>query len=160
MRPTSPNSCLDSEKRTSELSRPVPVRLRQRSSARCECSHTPSLLTRVWNQQETSSSELVSQPCPLLRVDPNLSRIWTGKPRPVSMPAVSCSGPSDPSLVPGPPGRTGELISLDVSVVDVWAELLVCPLSRWVCGRSFWPTSCLSWCCVVLRPAASAQIPE
>lgn len=34
--PKSPNSCLDSER-----SRPVPVRLRQRSLARCESAHTP-----------------------------------------------------------------------------------------------------------------------
>lgn len=39
--PKSPNSCLDSER-----SRPVPVRLRQRSLARCESARAPILLLK------------------------------------------------------------------------------------------------------------------
>lgn len=105
----SPNSCLDSEK-----SRPVPVRLRQRSSARCESTRTPFYC---------------GSPDALCWLTSLVSGHVAGQPRPVSMPVVSSSGRSDPSLA-APAGRQGESPAHPAAVdPSRWSSVLfwVCP---------------------------------
>lgn len=143
VRSKSPNSCLDSER-----SRPAPVRLRQRSSARCESTRSHSTF-----KESGTSSKPLKQPCPLLCVESNhvnvISGSVAGKPRPVSMPVVSSSGRCDPSLAhAGPPGQKG-VPPPRLPVLQV-VNLVLGVLS----------SPGVSWCCVVRRPRASAQIPQ
>lgn len=130
--PKSPNSCLDSEK-----SRPVPVRLRQRSSARCESACTPLYY-------ESPDGALCWLPVLTLLVSGHVA----GQPRPVSMPVVSSSGRSDPSLA-APAGRQGESPAHPAAIdPSRWSSVLF-----WVCPG-------VAWCCVVFRPRGPAQIPQ